>query len=46
MEAIRITDLEGKAADRVGAYLFLASGVSSGYVTGQVIEVDSGQPMP
>lgn len=36
----------GVAADCVGAYLFLSSDVLSGYVTGQVIEVNGGQLMP
>jgi 3-oxoacyl-[acyl-carrier protein] reductase len=30
----------------VGAYLFLASGRMSGFVTGQVIEVNGGLLMP
>ncbi|MBZ0228286.1 MAG: SDR family oxidoreductase [Bauldia sp.] len=34
------------AEECVGAYLFLASGLLSGYVTGQVIEVNGGQLMP
>jgi 3-oxoacyl-[acyl-carrier protein] reductase len=36
----------GTAEDCVGAYLFLSSGLLSGYVTGQVIEVNGGQFMP
>ena len=36
----------GTAEDCVGAYLFLASKILSGYVTGQVIEVNGGQLMP
>lgn len=36
----------GTAEDCVGAYLFLASPALSGYVTGQVIEVNGGQLMP
>ena len=36
----------GTADDCVGAYLFLASDQLSGYVTGQVIEVNGGQLMP
>ena len=32
--------------DCVGAYLFLSSGRLSGYITGQVIEVNGGQLMP
>jgi 3-oxoacyl-[acyl-carrier protein] reductase len=36
----------GVAEDCVGAYLFLSSGLLSGYITGQVIEVNGGQLMP
>ncbi|MBO6716473.1 MAG: SDR family oxidoreductase [Rhizobiaceae bacterium] len=36
----------GYADDCVGAYLFLASETLSGYVIGQVIEVNGGQLMP
>ena len=36
----------GTAADCVGAYLFLASPALSGYVTGQIIEVNGGLLMP
>ena len=36
----------GVAEDCVGAYLFLASAALSGYVIGQVIEVNGGQLMP
>jgi 3-oxoacyl-[acyl-carrier protein] reductase len=36
----------GTAEDCVGAYLFLASDMLSGYMTGQVIEVNGGQLMP
>jgi 3-oxoacyl-[acyl-carrier protein] reductase len=36
----------GVADDCVGAYLFLASAALSGYVIGQVIEVNGGQLMP
>jgi 3-oxoacyl-[acyl-carrier protein] reductase len=36
----------GTAEDCVGAYLYLASDAMSGYVTGQVIEVNGGQLMP
>ncbi|WP_421708364.1 SDR family NAD(P)-dependent oxidoreductase [Algihabitans sp.] len=35
----------GTAADCVGSYLFLASPEASGYITGQVIEVNGGQLM-
>lgn len=36
----------GTAEDCVGAYLFLSSVAMSGYITGQVIEVNGGQLMP
>jgi 3-oxoacyl-[acyl-carrier protein] reductase len=36
----------GVAEDCVGAFLFLASKALSGYVVGQVIEVNGGQLMP
>lgn len=36
----------GAAEECVGAYLFLASEALSGYVTGQIIEVNGGQLMP
>ncbi len=36
----------GYAEDCVGAYLFLASPTLSGYIIGQVIEVNGGQLMP
>lgn len=36
----------GVAEDCVGAYLYLASAMLSGYVIGQVIEVNGGQLMP
>jgi 3-oxoacyl-[acyl-carrier protein] reductase len=36
----------GVAEDCVGAYLFLASATLSGYIIGQVIEVNGGQLMP
>jgi 3-oxoacyl-[acyl-carrier protein] reductase len=36
----------GTAEDCVGAYLFLASDVLSGYVTGQMLDVNGGQAMP
>ncbi|MEO5622688.1 MAG: SDR family oxidoreductase [Dokdonella sp.] len=35
----------GSAEDCVGAFVFLASGAMSGYVTGQVIDVNGGQLM-
>jgi NAD(P)-dependent dehydrogenase (short-subunit alcohol dehydrogenase family) len=36
----------GVAADCAGTFLYLASEAASGYVTGQVIEVNGGQLMP
>ena len=36
----------GTPEDCVGAYLFLSSDLLSGYITGQVIEVNGGQLMP
>ena len=36
----------GLAQDCVGAYLFLSSEAMSGYITGQVIEINGGQLMP
>ena len=36
----------GTPADCVGAYLFLADETLSGYITGQIIEVNGGQLMP
>lgn len=36
----------GQAEDCVGAYLFLASRSLSGYVVGQILEVNGGQLMP
>ena len=36
----------GTAEECAGAYLFLASEACSGYITGQVIEVNGGQLMP
>jgi 3-oxoacyl-[acyl-carrier protein] reductase len=36
----------GTAEDCVGAYLFLASETLSGYITGQMIDVNGGQFMP
>ncbi len=49
LEAARKTvpmDRLGTAEECVGAYLFLASETLSGYMTGQVIEVNGGQLMP
>jgi len=49
MEAARKAvplDRIGTPDECVGAYLFLASAAMSGYVTGQVIEVNGGQFMP
>ena len=37
---------EGSPEECVGAFLFLASETLSGYITGQVIEVNGGQLMP
>jgi 3-oxoacyl-[acyl-carrier protein] reductase len=36
----------GAPEDCVGAYLFLASDTLSGFVTGQILEVNGGQLMP
>jgi 3-oxoacyl-[acyl-carrier protein] reductase len=36
----------GTAEECVGAFLYLASEQLSGYVTGQIIEVNGGQYMP
>jgi 3-oxoacyl-[acyl-carrier protein] reductase len=36
----------GVAEDCVGTYLFLASALLSGYIIGQVVEVNGGQLMP
>lgn len=36
----------GTPEDCVGAYLYLASESASGYVTGQILEVNGGQLMP
>jgi len=49
MEAMRRTIPIGRVGtpeDCVGAYLFLASDALSGYVIGQIIEVNGGQLMP
>jgi 3-oxoacyl-[acyl-carrier protein] reductase len=49
LEAIRKTIPAarlGTAQDCVGAYLFLASEALSGYIIGQIIEVNGGQLMP
>ncbi len=49
MEAARATIPQsrlGSAEDCVGAYLFLATDALSGYITGQIIEVNGGQLMP
>ncbi len=49
MEAMRKTIPMGRVGtpeDCVGAYLFLASEALSGYVIGQIIEVNGGQLMP
>jgi 3-oxoacyl-[acyl-carrier protein] reductase len=36
----------GSAEECAGAYLYLASDALSGYVTGQILEVNGGQLMP
>jgi 3-oxoacyl-[acyl-carrier protein] reductase len=36
----------GTSEDCVGAYIFLASDNMSGYITGQIIDVNGGQLMP
>lgn len=49
MEALRKTIPLGRVGtpeECVGAYLFLASEALSGYVVGQVIEINGGQLMP
>jgi 3-oxoacyl-[acyl-carrier protein] reductase len=49
MEAMRLTIPLGRIGapeECVGAYLFLASEMLSGYIIGQVIEVNGGQLMP
>jgi 3-oxoacyl-[acyl-carrier protein] reductase len=49
MTAMKATIPQGRvgvAEDCVGAYLFLASDALSGYIIGQVIEVNGGQLMP
>lgn len=43
------TDLKDKViliTECAGAFLYLASDAASGYVTGQIIEVNGGQLMP
>lgn len=49
MQALIATIPMGRAAtaeECAGTYLFLASGALSGYITGQIIEVNGGQLMP
>ena len=49
LEATRLTipmQRLGMAEDIAGTFLYLASDQASGYVTGQVIEVNGGQLMP
>ena len=49
MQAALATIPQGRAGiaeECVGAYLFLSSDAMSGYITGQVIEVNGGQLMP
>jgi 3-oxoacyl-[acyl-carrier protein] reductase len=36
----------GTAEECVGAFMFLADARASGYVTGQIVEVNGGQVMP
>ena len=48
LEAMRVTiplQRLAKPEDMVGPYLFLASAALSGYMTGQVLEVNGGQLM-
>jgi 3-oxoacyl-[acyl-carrier protein] reductase len=46
--SIRLTPMRriGTVEECVGAYLFLASGEMSGFITGQVVEVNGGLQMP
>jgi 3-oxoacyl-[acyl-carrier protein] reductase len=46
MQATIPMDRLGTAEECVGAFLYLASEQMSGYVTGQIIEVNGGQYMP
>lgn len=49
LETMRLTipmGRPGTADECVGAFLYLASEQLSGYVTGQIIEVNGGQYMP
>ena len=46
MQATIPMDCLGTPEDCVGAFLYLASDRLSGYVTGQVMEVNGGQYMP
>ena len=46
MQATIPMDRLGTPDDCVGAFLYLASDKLSGYVTGQVMEVNGGQYMP
>jgi 3-oxoacyl-[acyl-carrier protein] reductase len=46
MQAMIPMDRLGEAEDCAGAFLYLASEALSGYVTGQMIEVNGGQYMP
>jgi len=39
-------DRVGTPDECLGAYLFLASPLLSGYITGQILEVNGGQLMP
>lgn len=46
--SIKLTPMRriGTVEECVGAYLFLASGAMSGFITGQVVEVNGGLQMP
>jgi 3-oxoacyl-[acyl-carrier protein] reductase len=46
MKATVPMDRLGEAEECVGAFLYLASEAMSGYVTGQIVEVNGGQYMP
>jgi 3-oxoacyl-[acyl-carrier protein] reductase len=46
MQATIPMDRLGEPDDCVGAFLYLASDQLSGYVTGQILEVNGGQYMP
>jgi 3-oxoacyl-[acyl-carrier protein] reductase len=46
MQATIPMDRLGEPEECVGAFLYLASEAMSGYVTGQILEVNGGQHMP